>query len=348
MAESDAYVDHPLLTPNFIERRLYQIQLAGTARNGNTLVCLPTGLGKTTVSLLVTADRLHEVGGKSLFLAPTKPLVEQQAEFYRDALTIPDDEIVVFTGEVRPDDRAALWEDARIVIATPQVVENDLVGNRISLADVTHLTFDECHRGTGDYAYVYIAERYHADAENPLVTAMSASPGGTKEDIQTICENLGTTTVEVMTEEDSDVDDYTYETDIEWKRVDLPQEILDMRNGVNEVIEDRLEKLRELGVTKATSPDISQKQLNKIGADLRKLMNNDQSEGYKGMSMHAEIMKLRRAVTLVETQSVESVRRYFERQKNAARNPAGRDAGHQQRRARDRLHRVAGYGRSPH
>ena len=320
MAESDAYVDHPLLTPEFIERRLYQIQLAGTARNGNTLVCLPTGLGKTTVSLLVTAERLQDVGGKSLFLAPTKPLVEQQAEFYRDALTIPDDEIVVFTGEVRPDDRAALWESSTVVIATPQVVENDLVGNRISLADVTHLTFDECHRGTGDYAYVYIAERYHADAQQPLVTAMSASPGGTKEDIQTICENLGTHSVEVMTEDDADVEDYTYETDIEWKRIDLPQELLDIRDGVNEVIEDRLEKLRELGVTKATSPDISQKQLNKIGAELRQLMSNDQSEGYQGMSVHAEIMKLRRAVTLVETQSVESVRRYFERQKNAARS----------------------------
>ncbi|WP_253736520.1 DEAD/DEAH box helicase [Halohasta salina] len=320
MAESVDYVDHPLLTPSFIERRLYQIQLAGTARNGHTLVCLPTGLGKTTVSLLVTAERLHDVGGKSLFLAPTKPLVEQQAEFYRDALTIPDDEIVVFTGEVRPDDRAALWDDATVVIATPQVVENDLVGNRISLADVTHLTFDECHRGTGDYAYVYIAERYHADARKPLVTAMSASPGGTKEDIQTICENLGVDTVEVMTEDDADVDDYTYETDIEWKRIDLPDELIAIRDGVNEVIEDRLEQLRELGVTKATSPDISQKQLNKIGAELRQLMSNDQSEGYQGMSVHAEIMKLRRAVTLVETQSVESVRRYFERQKNAARS----------------------------
>ena len=61
MAESVDYVDHPLLTPSFIERRLYQIQLAGTARNGHTLVCLPTGLGKTTVSLLVTAERLHEM-----------------------------------------------------------------------------------------------------------------------------------------------------------------------------------------------------------------------------------------------------------------------------------------------
>ena len=316
--EDVGYIDHPLLAEEFIERRLYQLQLAEAAKQGHTLVCLPTGLGKTTVSLLVTAERLQEVGGTALLLAPTKPLVSQHAEFYRDALQIPDNEIVVFTGEVRPEDRAELFESAKIVIATPQVVENDLVGNRISLADVTHLTFDECHRGTGDYAYVYIAERYHADAEQPLVTAMSASPGGTKEDIETICENLGLDGVEVMTEDDADVDEFTHDTDVEWKRINLPQELLDIRDGLNEVISDRLEQLRELGVTKATSPDISQKQLNKISAELRKLMDNDQSEGYQGMSTHAEIMKLRRAVTLVETQSVESVRRYFERQRNAA------------------------------
>ena len=316
--EDVGYIEHPLLADEFIERRLYQLQLADAAKQGHTLVCLPTGLGKTTVSLLVTAERLQEVGGTALLLAPTKPLVSQHAEFYRDALQIPDDEIVVFTGEVRPEDRAELFESATIVIATPQVIENDLVGNRISLADVTHLTFDECHRGTGDYAYVYIAERYHADADQPLVTAMSASPGGTKEDIEIICENLGLDGVEVMTEDDADVNEFTHDTDVEWKRIDLPQELLDIRDGLNEVISDRLEQLRELGVTKETSPDISQKQLNKISAELRKLMDNDQSEGYQGMSTHAEIMKLRRAVTLVETQSVESVRRYFERQRNAA------------------------------
>lgn len=50
------------------------------------------------------------------------------------------------------------------------------------------------------------------------------------------------------------------------------------------------------------------------------MMDNDQSDGYKGMSTHAEVMKLRRATELVETQSVESVRRYFERQREAARS----------------------------
>ena len=314
------YVEHPLLAPGFIERREYQRRLADTARADHTLVCLPTGLGKTTVSLLVTADRLEEVGGTALFLAPTKPLVKQHADFYREALTIPDDEITVFTGDVRPDDRAELWTDSRIVIATPQVVENDLIGNRISLSDVTHLTFDECHRATGDYAYVYIAERYHADAEDPLVTAMSASPGGDEEAIRTVCENLGLSEVTVMTEDDADVADYTHDTEVEWERVTLPDEVIEIRDAINEVITDRLEGLKELGVTNSTSPDLSQRDLNRMRAELQELIDADQSEGYEGMSIHAEVMKLRRAVELAETQSVESLRRYFERQRNAARS----------------------------
>jgi Fanconi anemia group M protein len=318
--EETQYVDHPLLAPNFLERRLYQLQLAGTATEDHTLVCLPTGLGKTTVSLLVTANRLEDVGGKALFLAPTKPLVQQHADFYREALQIPDEDIVVFTGDVSPDDRSALWDDAQVVIATPQVVENDLVGGRVSLRDVTHLTFDECHRATGDYAYNYIAERYHADAADPLVTGMSASPGGDEEEILTVCENLGIEDVEVMTEEDADVAEYTHDTEVEWERIELPETITDIQDALNEVIEDRLEKLQELGVTNKRSADLSENDLQSMRAELQKLMNNDQSEGYKGMSVHAEIRKLRTAVTYVETQSVEALERYFERLRNAARS----------------------------
>jgi Fanconi anemia group M protein len=320
MATEAAGIDRDLLVDDFLQRRRYQLRLADAAAEEHTLVCLPTGLGKTTVSLLVTAERLREAGGKALFLAPTKPLVQQHADFYREALSIPDDEIVVFTGDVKPDDRAALWDEARIAIATPQVVENDLVGNRISLRDVTHLTFDECHRATGDYAYVYIAERYHADAADPLVTGMSASPGGDTEEIETVCENLGLVNVEVMTEEDADVDEYTHDTDVRWEQVTLPDEVLAIRDALNEVITDRLEKLKQLGVTNTTNPDLSQKDLNKMRGKLKRMMDNDQSDGYKGMSTHAEVMKLRRATELVETQSVESVRRYFERQREAARS----------------------------
>ena len=314
------YIEGPMLEDGLLEKRRYQLRLADTATRDHTLVCLPTGLGKTAVSLLVTADRLADHGGKSLLLAPTKPLVQQHADFYREALTVDDDEVVVFTGDVRPDDRAELWESAKVVCATPQVVENDLVGNRVSLADVTHITFDECHRATGGYAYNYIAERYHEDAENPLVTGMSASPGGDKEEILTVCDNLGLCEVAVMTEDDADVAEHTHDTSVEWERVELPETVIEIRDGLNEVISERLEKLKQLGVTNSTDPSMSQTQLNAIRGKLQDLIHNDDGDGYKGMSAHAEIMKLRRAVELVETQSVESLRRYFERQRDAARS----------------------------
>ena len=314
------YIEGPLLTDGLLENRRYQLQLAETALADHTLVCLPTGLGKTAVSLLVTAERLAEHGGTSVLLAPTKPLVQQHAAFYREALTFDDDEIVVFTGDVRPDDRADLFESASVICATPQVIENDLVGNRISLSDVTHLTFDECHRATGNYAYNYIADRYHADADDPLVTGMSASPGGDKEEILTVCDNLGLREVSVMTEDDADVSAHTHHTDVEWERVELPETVIEIRDALEEVITERLSKLKGLGVTNSTDPSMSQSQLNAIRARLQELINNDSSEGYKGMSAHAEIMKLRRAVELVETQSVESLRRYFERQREDAKS----------------------------
>jgi Fanconi anemia group M protein len=317
--EEVEYVDHPLLAPEALQARRYQLDLAATARESHTLVCLPTGLGKTAVSAMVTAERLHEdSGGKALFLAPTKPLVEQHAGDYREWFTVPDDEIVVFTGEVRPEDRAEVWESARIVIATPQVVENDVLGSRVDLRDVVHLTFDECHRATGDYAYNYIAERYHGDAADPLVTGMSASPGGDRETIVEVCENLGVEEVEVMTEDDADVAAYTYATEVEWKHVELPDDVLEIRDALNDVIVDRLESLKEMGVSRTTDPNLSESDLGKIRKQLQALMEKGESAGYQGMSMHAEIRKLRTAVTYVETQSVESLRRYFERQRNAA------------------------------
>ena len=339
-------VERPLVESGVLERRQYQTELAREAASGHTLVCLPTGLGKTTVSLLVTAERLHEVGGTALLLAPTKPLVTQHAEFYREALTIPDEEIVVFTGEVAPDDREALFERARVVVATPQVIENDLIGGRIDLDSTTHLTFDECHRASGEYAYNYIAERYHADSEAPLVTGMSASPGGDEEAIRSVCENLGLASVAVMTAEDADVAEYTHRTDVEWEHVTLPDEIIAIRDALVAVIEDRLEALKELGVTRATSADISQRDLNRIRGELQELIDNDQSEGYEGMSIHAEVMKLRRAVTLAETQSVESLRRYFERQRNAARSSGASKAAQRfvsEARVRDAMDRAEGF-----
>ena len=313
-------VERPLVTPGVLEQREYQLELATRAGEGHSLVCLPTGLGKTAVSLLVTARRLHQHGGRSLMLAPTKPLVAQHADFYREALEIPDEEVVTFTGEVKPDDRATLWEDAQVVLATPQVVENDLLGSRISLREVTHCTFDECHRATGGYAYNYIAERYHQDAAEPLVTGMSASPGDDEEAILNVCANLEVGNIEVMTEDDADVAEYTHETAVEWERIELPETVEEIRERVRTVIRERMSALADLGVTNSTKPDVSEREIQKIQGRVKRLMNDDDSAGYQGMSLLAEVRKLRTAMTYVETQSVESFRRYMDRQREAARS----------------------------
>jgi len=79
-------------------------------------------------------------------------------------------------------------------------------------------------------------------------------------------------------------------------------------------------RLTELGVTGTTQPDVSEREIQKIQGKVRRLMDGDDSAGYEGMSLLAEVRKLRTAVTYVETQSVESFRRYMERQKEAARS----------------------------
>jgi Fanconi anemia group M protein len=91
---------------------------------------------------------------------------------------------------------------------------------------------------------------------------------------------------------------------------------------------------------------MSQRDLNAIRGELQRMINADQSEGYQGMSAHAEIMKLRRAVELVETQSVESTRRYFERQRNAAQSSGASKAAQRfvsDPRVREAMRRTEAY-----
>ena len=56
------YISHPLLKEGTIEERKYQISIARVAEKASTMVVLPTGLGKTTIALLVILKKLEEMG----------------------------------------------------------------------------------------------------------------------------------------------------------------------------------------------------------------------------------------------------------------------------------------------
>src|SRR3989475_10056596 len=109
-----------------IQAREYQSTIAESAAKANTLVVLPTGLGKTIVALLVATKRLSEhPDDKVVMLAPTKPLVLQHAEFFREHFPDKKVKLSVLTGETPPATRVMDFEESHLIFATPEVIRND-------------------------------------------------------------------------------------------------------------------------------------------------------------------------------------------------------------------------------
>ena len=310
-------ISHPLIKPDSIESREYQLSIAMKALDANTMVILPTGLGKTAVALIVAASRLYNEGGRILMLAPTKPLVEQHLRYFEKYLLAKPQEgssaspFVMFTGEAPPSERTADWNRATVILATPQVIKNDIIAGRYTLNDVTLLIVDECHRAVGNYAYVFLAQRYMGSAEKPLLLAMTASPGSVQEKVQDVCSNLGISHIENRTEDDPDVRPYVFEREVEYLSVDLPPDIKAAINSINSLLEDRLALLGSLHFTVPKREKLSMKELNAINAQIQQRIKNQDPAAYSAASVYAELMKLRHAVTLAESQGSEVLKGYL-------------------------------------
>jgi Fanconi anemia group M protein len=304
------YFNMEYLKSGSIEKREYQEYLFKNSKDESSVVVLPTGTGKTVVSLLISCHRLGSVDdSKVLFLAPTKPLVNQQAEFYSENMDIDSDKVQVFTGETSPDNREDLWElgDWEVLFATPQVIENDLIANRISFEDISHMVFDECHKARGDYSYNYIAERYDETSRDGLITGLSASPGSDKEDIVKVCKNLKVTNIEIVTEDMDMLSKYDYDTSIDPVWVNVDDEILEIRDLVQSVLKDRKEKLKSRGALSSSRKNMPKSELLQAN---RELINSSDKD-YKSISYISEALKLHHALTLIESQGVDSFLSYY-------------------------------------
>ena len=312
--EKPVCMKHPLIKPDTVEQRLYQLNLAGKALEGSSLVVLPTGLGKTIIALFVIASRLQRFGGKVLILSPTKPLVEQHTAFFKKVMTLPEEEVLAFTGSVAPAERERLWAQGKLIVSTPQVIENDLLTKRISLEDVSHITFDEAHRAVGNYAYTFIAEKYFESAKNPHVLGITASPGSSDEKISEVCQALHVENVAVKTERDRDVLPYVQEKEIEWLQVQLPAEMAEIRSYLEKIFDDRLGTIRELGFSAGSGKYVSKKDLLLLQKQLQgEIRMGGDPAIFTAMSVVAEMMKVNHAVEMVETQGLETLRKYLEK-----------------------------------
>ena len=246
--------DHPLINAGSVERRTYQERVAENALRGNTLVSIPTGLGKSLIAALVAAKRLEQYPEKRVvILAPTRPLVEQHYRTFKRLLRIDPQESACVTGHTPPNDRSRSWT-TRLIVSTPQVFVNDLIAGKIQLDDISLLVFDEAHRAVGDYAYTYIGERY-GKVSRGLVLGLTASPGSSKEAIQEVCKNLHITRIESRTISDGDVKPFVGGIKVDWVQVELPPVFREVKRTLDDYVKEMLKGVRDYGYLPTADAD---------------------------------------------------------------------------------------------
>ncbi|MFX1409330.1 MAG: DEAD/DEAH box helicase [Promethearchaeota archaeon] len=314
------YISHPLIKEHQILRREYQENIFINCLNHNCLVVIPTGLGKTIIALMVAVQKLSEnPNSKLIFLAPTKPLVEQHYKSFLDLTNLPDESLKTLTGATSPEKRKSLWQDITVAFMTPQVLQNDLISNLYSIKDVCLIIFDECHRAVGDYAYCFIAKKYLALATKTQILGLTASPGSTEEKISEIKENLFIEHVEIRTDKDLDVKPYIQKVDKEWIKIKLPYEFLEIKRLLTEKLKSSYKWLKQnefintFDINKVSRKDLLQlnNKVNHMISSSR--ADQDKFHLFEAKKILANAIRLSHMTELIETQGINALQEYIKK-----------------------------------
>lgn len=306
--------------------RGYQQDIFETAKMHNTMVVLPTGLGKTAIAIMLASHRIKNYPQqKVLMVAPTKPLVEQHYKSFSEQLPDVASLGVILNGSVKPEKREELFAQSSYIFSTPQTIENDLLSKRINLNEVCLLVLDEAHRATGEYAYVSIAREYARQARNERILALTASPGSKKEEINEILQNCFIEKLEVRSTSDKDVKEYVQELDIGYVEVDLPPELKELKKVLERIIKNRMKQLLSLNIIKK-EPTTKGQLLAAQRQVQQELRGGDvDPAAWRSISLLAEILKAQHAQELLETQGLSALQSYLEqmdRQANKGQSKA--------------------------
>ncbi len=292
------------------------------ALNSNSLVVLPTGLGKTLIAVFIAGEILNgsPEETKIVILAPTRPLIQQHFESFRTFLTLPPEAFSILTGGISPKKRQNLFDQSKILFMTPQTLRNDLLETRYNLSKVGLLVFDEAHRASGNYAYCQIAPLYQKMAPDGRTLALTASPGASRVKIDQLCKNLNIPEegIIIRTRTDEDVRPYV-----------KPMEVV--KHGVlpTPLMKAALEKLREVLQQKysylqswrildeeTNLEKITQKTLIRLMQEYQERVKRERSkEVFAGLSLLAQAQKLNHMLGLVETQGMDLLLEYLEAMK---------------------------------
>jgi ERCC4-related helicase len=290
--------------------REYQSAIFKTCKEKDCIVILPTGTGKTLLAIMLSIERFksHPLE-KILILAPTRPLIEQHFESFKKNL--PEDwaDMQLFTGKTPSDSRKKIWKTAEFIFSTPQCIANDIKKELYKLDEVSLLVVDECHRCLKNYAYNNIAQRYKAQATNPRVLALTASPGGDKKTIQQVCENLGIKAIEIRTRDSPDVKPYLQELEFEKIEVIFPPEFVEIKVLLETIFNRKVSELKHRRVLFGYA---SKTMLLKLqGRLMKEIKKKKDLNKMLAVSATATALKISHALTLLETQTISSFIAYM-------------------------------------
>src|SRR5271157_5052289 len=101
------YTSSPMLRLGDMELRDYQVEAAWNSYLHDTLVVLPTGLGKTMIAVLqaamfITDMQDEQLPGIIVMLAPTRALLLQHQALFTEKLALNPDTITIVDGAMQP------------------------------------------------------------------------------------------------------------------------------------------------------------------------------------------------------------------------------------------------------
>jgi Fanconi anemia group M protein len=218
-------VSHVNLVSKVVEARGYQLEAVAEVLSNSMLLILPTAAGKTAVAWMSVAEKLIEKDCWILMIAPTVALVDQHLKDMIKILKVSDFNPISITGQNSSKKRNDMWQSSRVIIATPQVVRNDIKNGILNLSKCSLAIFDEAHHSTGDHAMAEVGEMYNYQADEALILAMTASPGHKISKVEEICMRLKINKIHIKTSDDPLISEYLSNLEIQEIKVVVPEEI---------------------------------------------------------------------------------------------------------------------------
>lgn len=241
--------DHWIFPVNY-EKRDYQLNISRSAILHNTLVILPTGLGKTFIASVAIYNFMRFFPkSKIIFMAPTRPLVHQQLSACYNVVGISKHVTAELTGRIKKESRIKLWESKRLFFCTPQVLQNDLNENTFPAKEIKLVIFDEAHKAKKNHSYCQVIRAITESQNQFRVLALTATAGSTSE-VTEIIQNLLISKIEYRSEESVDVARYTFKKSFQIVEIKFTDELKNIINKFNEAIGPYVQKLKDANVLK--------------------------------------------------------------------------------------------------